>query len=164
MGVQIAKTVLMENEQHYEEDKPKKKDSAVKSIVGWIVYLAVLGALIFGTPVALSYALNSPHPMAAITSGSMWPVLKKGDLVFIRGIENRDEIEVGDIVVYQIQQGFTIHRVVRFSNGQVITKGDANNTEDSPVRYQDIIGKTVEFQGKPFKIPKLGYVSILLNQ
>ena len=155
----------MEQEQYEQQtEAPKKKKSAVRGIVGWIVYLVILGGLIFGTPYALSYTLKSEHPMAAITSGSMWPQLKKGDLVFIQGIESTDEIEIGDIVVYQIQQGFTIHRVVEFRNGRVITKGDANNTEDSPVQYSDIIGETVEWREKPLKIPKLGYVSILLNQ
>src|SRR3989344_899147 len=165
MGIPHAKTFLMEQEQ-YEQQKeaPKKKKSVVKDIVGWIVYLALLVGLVVGTPVALSKALNSPHPMAAITSGSMWPVLKKRDLVFIRGIENKEEVEVGDVVVYQNIQGFTIHRVVRLQNSKVITKGDANNTEDTPVMYEDIIGKTVEFRGKPFRIPFLGNVSIILSK
>ena len=154
----------MENLEQHEERTTEKKKSAVRSIVGWIVYLAILGGLIYGTPVVLSKVLQSEYPMAAITSGSMWPTMKKGDLVFIKGVEGKEEIEIGDIVVYQNPQGFTIHRVVEFKDGQVVTKGDANNTEDTPVAWRDIIGKTVEWRGKPFKISKLGYVSILLNQ
>ena len=46
----------------------------------------------------------------------------------------------------------------------VVTKGDANNTLDTPVKYEDIIGKTVEFRGKLVKIPLLGNISIMLNK
>jgi len=139
-------------------------NKTIQSILGWIVYLALLVGLVWGTPKALSYVLKSEYPMAAITSGSMWPALQKGDMVFIKGIQGRDEFEVGDIVVYENPQGFTIHRVVEKLENTVITKGDANNAQDTPVKYEDIIGKTVEFRGKPLKIPLLGNVSIMLNK
>lgn len=167
MDIPSSETNLrtMENfDQHEESAKEKKKGSALKNLIGWVVYLSLLVGSIFGTPKALSYVLNTSYPMAAITSGSMWPALKKGDLVFIKGVRDEKEIAIGDIVVYQNPQGFTIHRIVEFRNEQVVTKGDANNAEDSPVRYEDIIGKTVEFRGKPFRIPMLGNISIVLNK
>ena len=139
-------------------------NKTIKSLLGWIVYLALLVGLVWGTPKALSYILKSEYPMAAITSGSMWPALKKGDMVFIKGIQGKDEFEVGDIVVYKNPQGFTIHRVEEKQENAVITKGDANNTLDTPVKYEDIIGKTVEFRGKPLKIPLLGNISIALSK
>lgn len=155
----------MENfEQHEESKTEKKKGSVLKSAIGWVVYLALLGGLIFGTPKALSYILDTPYPMAAITSGSMWPTLKKGDMVFIEGISGRQEVRIGDIVVYQNPQGFTIHRIVKLQEDRVVTKGDANDIEDSPVKYENIIGKTVEFRRKPLRIPFLGNVSIFLNK
>ncbi|MEK7542591.1 MAG: signal peptidase I [Patescibacteria group bacterium] len=165
MDIQTTQTLIkMENEQH-DENKPKeKKKSVLKNIIGWIVYLGLLAGLIFGTPKALSYVLDTSYPMAAITSGSMWPALEKGDMVFIKGIKSREEVDVGDIVVYQNPQGFTIHRVVELQAARLVTKGDANNISDTPVSYQDVIGKTVEFQEKPFRIPLLGNVSILLNK
>lgn len=153
----------MENEQH-EETKQKKKGGRVRSLIGWVVYLVLLVGLVWGTPKALSYILKSEYPMAAITSGSMWPTLKTGDMVFIKGIHGKDEFEVGDIVVYKNPQGFTIHRVEEKLQDEVITKGDANNTKDTPVKYEDVIGKTVEFRGKPLKIPLLGNISIQLNK
>ena len=155
----------MENfEQHEEQKLIKKKGSVLKSIIGWVVYLALLVGLVVGTPKALSYILKSEYPMAAITSGSMWPTLKTGDMVFIKGIQERGEFGVGDIVVYKNPQGFTIHRVEEKQKNVVITKGDANNTVDTPEKYEDIIGKTVEFGGKPFKIPLLGNISRMLNK
>lgn len=139
-------------------------NKTLKNIIGWVVYIVVLVGLIYGIPKALAYALKTPYPMAAITSGSMWPALKKGDMVFIKGVSSKNDIQVGDIIVYKNPVGFTIHRVVTINENTVITKGDANNVSDTPVTYDEIIGKTVNFKQKPFRIPLLGDVSILINK
>jgi len=77
------------------------KKGIVKKILGWVIYIAILVALIYGIPRGLTYALDTPYPMAAITSGSMWPALKQGDLVLIKGVDSKDDIQLGDIVVYK---------------------------------------------------------------
>lgn len=138
-------------------------NKVVKSILGWLIYLAILAALVWGTPKGLAFVLKTKYPMASITSGSMWPALKTGDMVFIKGIENKDEIKVGDIIVYKNPLGFTIHRVIEINENIIITKGDANNVSDAPVKFEEIIGKTLDFNNKPIRIPYLGQISILFN-
>lgn len=118
-----------------------------------------MAALAVGTPKALCYVFNTEYPVASITSGSMWPALKKGDLVLMEGIE-KSKLEVGDIVVYKNKKGFTIHRIIELDKETLKTKGDANNISDAPVKYEDIIGRTVSVFEKPFRIPKLGNVTI----
>lgn len=140
------------------------KKKLFKKIIGWVVYLAVLAGLIYFTPKAMSYMLDTPYPMASITSGSMWPVMKKGDMVFIKGVDSKEDINVGDIVVYKNPIGFTIHRVVSISDSKITTKGDANNVSDTPVRYEEIIGKALVIGEKPIKLPFFGYISILINK
>ena len=135
----------------------------LKKILGWVIYLAVLAGLVWGTPKLLTYLLKTPYPMASITSGSMWPVLKTGDMVFIKGVKGKDDFQVGDIIVYQNEIGFTIHRVVAKNETTVTTKGDANNVSDAPVKYDEIIGKTVNLKGEPLRIPYLGNISILIH-
>jgi len=135
-----------------------------KKIIGWVCYLAVLVGLVVGTPRLLSFALKTPYPMASITSSSMWPALKRGDLVFIKGVGSRGNIEVGDVIVYNNSLGFTIHRVVELNQETLITKGDANNTPDAPVKYGEVIGRAVKWGEEPFRIPWLGHISILLNK
>ena len=127
----------------------------VKSIIGWILYLALLVGLVWGVPRGLVYLLKTDYPMASITSGSMWPALKKGDFILIKGIDSREEIMMGDIVVYQNPKGFTIHRVVKMNEETLVTKGDANNVEDTPVRYEEIVGKALTINNKTFRIPLL---------
>ena len=136
----------------------------LKNLIGWILYLAVLVGLVYGIPKGLALLLKTDYPLASITSGSMWPALKKGDLVVIKGIENKEEIQVGDIIVYKNQKGFTIHRVTKISSETVTTKGDANNVYDPPVEYEEIIGKALTFNQKPLRIPLIGSVSLLINK
>jgi signal peptidase len=143
------------------EEKTKK---TLKNIIGWVLYIAILIALVFGIPKALSYALETEHPMAAITSGSMWPTLKKGDLILIKGVDSREEIGVGDVIVYKNPKGFTIHRVVKLNEDTVVTKGDANNTLDAAISYDEIIGKAFTVRDKPLRIPLLGAISIFVNK
>jgi len=136
----------------------------VKKIIGWIVYIAILFGLVFGTPKLLVYVLDTDYPMASITSGSMWPSLKKGDLVVIKGVKNKEDIAMGDIVVYINPKGFTIHRVIELKENTLITKGDANNVADSPIKYEEVIGKALVYKDKIVKIPKIGQISLLINK
>lgn len=138
-------------------------NNTIKNIAGWIIYFLVLILLIYGIPRAMSYFLDTPYPMASITSGSMWPALQTGDLVFIQGLKNKHDIRIGDIIVYRNQIGFTIHRVIKINNETVITKGDANNISDAPVPYDEVVGKAVTYNKSPIRIPNLGSISILMN-
>lgn len=136
----------------------------VKKAIAWIIYLAILAGLVFGVPRILVKVLDTDYPMASITSGSMWPCLKKGDLVVIKGVDSKDDISVGDIVVYNNPRGFTIHRVKELRENTLVTKGDANNVADAPVKYSDIIGKALFYKNKIVKIPKVGYISLIINK
>lgn len=139
-------------------------NQTVKNILGGILYFSFIIILIYGIPKGLSAALDTPYPMAAITSGSMWPVLKKGDIVLIKGVKNKNNIKKGDIVVYKNEKGFTIHRVIEIRDTELVTKGDANNISDAPIAYEDLIGRAVNFNNKVFKIPWAGNISLYLNK
>ena len=146
------------------QEQMSKGKKLFKRVGGTILYILIVFALVYYTPKLLSYALNTEYPMAAITSGSMWPELKKGDLVFIQGIDPRT-VEVNDIVVYTNQKNaFTIHRVVELRDDKLVTKGDANNVNDDPVQYEDIVGRLYKIGNWNTRIPKLGLISISVNK
>src|SRR3989338_11319760 len=105
----------------------------IKSIIERIVYLIIFIAIVYGTPKLLVIILQTDYPIASITSSSMWPALKEGDIIFIKGGSVKTEVRVGDIVVYRNGRGFTIHRVIEMSENTLTTKGDANNVDDPPV-------------------------------
>ena len=145
-----------------EQVKPKKK--AWRKILNVVIYFVIIFGIVFGLPRFLTRALDTPYPMAAITSGSMWPALKEGDLVFVQGIQKED-LKVGDIVVYKNKNNntFTIHRVVKLNPENFVTKGDGNFNEDEPALYPDLVGRSLTLFGKPFHIPYLGSITVFAS-
>jgi len=130
-----------------------------KNIIEWIIGAIMVVAIAYGTPMALSKILDTEYPIASITSSSMWPALKKGDIVFIKNVD-KSELEIGDIVIYRNEKGFTIHRITELNEETLRTKGDANNVSDRPIKYEEVVGKAVEWNNKPFRIPYFGKISI----
>ena len=135
-----------------------------KNLIGWVLYIALLIGLVYGIPKGLAYVLKTDHPMASITSGSMWPELKKGDLILIKGIDSKEDINISDVIVYINVKGFTIHRVIEMNEDSLVTKGDANNVKDKPIKYEEIIGKALTINDKPFRIPFLGMIGLFVNK
>ena len=130
-----------------------------KSIVEAILYLTFITVVAVGTPRALVYVLGTEYPIASITSGSMWPELKIGDLILIKYVDKKN-LAIGDIIVFQKDGGFTIHRIIELNENTIKTKGDANIISDSPISYNTIIGRTVDWKNKPVRIPYLGRLTI----
>lgn len=143
-----------------------RKMRVMSHLVNFAVYVLIVTGIIFGLPKFLVWKLHTTSPMAAITSGSMWPALKEGDLVFIEGITAKENIHVGDIVVFKNRENktLTIHRVIKITPDKITTQGDANFTADTPVVYEDVIGKTYNFRGKPLHIPYLGSVTMFASK
>ena len=92
-----------------------------------------------------------------VLSGSMEPAIRKGSIVFT-DIGNRSP-EKDEIITVLIGNTFVTHRFCRMENGQVITKGDANKTEDFiPVPKEKIVGVVT------FIIPCFGYLLLFVRK
>ena len=112
-----------------------------------------------------------------VVSGSMEPVMYRGDIVVLQqanilGFHEFDtsDIKVGDIVVYDAawHEGPVIHRVIEIGqiNGTTVykIKGDNNNALDSYyVTEGQIMSRVLTFNGQPIIIPKIGYISIWIR-
>ena len=139
--------------------------SFFKKISEIVVYILIIIAVVFLVPKVSSVILKTPYPIAAISSSSMWPSLKAGDLILIKGIR-KENLEIGDIVVYKNTNqniGFTVHRIVEIKDDTFVTRGDANSVNDKPVDYNNLIGKVVGFDKKPLRIPWLGKITMWVN-
>ncbi len=109
--------------------------------------------------------------MNVVVSGSMEPVLYRGDIVIIDSNPNYENIRVGDIVVYKATwfNQPVIHRVIEkgfLQNGTpaLKTKGDNNPTADPALVYPNqIISKVVSINGSPLVIPKIGYITLWIR-
>ena len=76
-----------------------------------------------------------------VETGSMEHGIHAGDYVLIC---EKDNYVIGDIVTYRKDHYFITHRIIKSINGnKVITKGDANNTEDEEIDISAIEGKVI---------------------
>lgn len=129
------------------------------------ILMMTVAAVIIGTSV---YSINArtllgnalPMPFgigtSVVLSGSMEPALSVNDLVVVK---KADIYEEGDVVIYQERQSLIIHRIVKIDGDSVITKGDANNTEDEPISLSQIKGKllfSIHAVGSVIRIVKSG--------
>src|SRR3989344_3529072 len=106
--------------------------SVLKFFLNVLVYAMIVAGVVWGAPRFLSWKFGTEYPIASITSGSMWPELHRGDMIFIEAVP-REALKAGDVVVWSNPGGFTIHRLVELREATFVTKGDANFKNDDPV-------------------------------
>jgi signal peptidase I len=88
-----------------------------------------------------------------ILSGSMWPAIRAGDRVRVTAVRAR-RLRWGDIVLVQIKDRPTVHRVRRLAPA-IITRGDGSPSDDQPLSDNDLLGvvTAVERHGRWFRLP-----------
>ena len=121
--------------------------------------------------------LIAAQHLNVVVSGSMEPVMYRGDIVVLEkadllGIHefNASDAKEGDIVVYNSawHDGPVIHRVIEKGqiNGTTVykIKGDNNEVADPYwVTEGQITSRVLTFNGQPLIIPKIGYISIWIR-
>ncbi len=134
--------------------KVRKRKHKHSALIRRII-LALLGILL-GVNVYLANARNIagnrlPMPfgvgVAVVLSGSMEPELSVDDVIIVR---ESGSYNINDIVVYDTGREMVVHRIIEQSGDTVITKGDANNTPDEPIKADAVKGKVI------FSIPYAG--------
>jgi len=141
-----------------------KRREVARSLIEVIVIFAVV---FVAANYGLRFLLGVEYPLAVPTSNSMYPTLKKGDLLIVTKADPY-ELKEGDIIVFQASWASkpVVHRIVKIEwvGGSPIfyTKGDANPHIDIGYRTEDdIIGK-VKYR---VPIPRLGeFLTLLQNK
>jgi len=143
-------------------------------IISYAFLLFILGLV---STAALGTAiLKQPFLMVPIRSNSMYPLMERGDAVFILPVDS-SKVTTGDIIVFRPEggsleaQGWIMHRVVGGNiNVGFITKGDANEYTDQEhgdaktVKPDSIAARAVTLVGHPLRVRLLGYPSLWLEQ
>jgi signal peptidase len=149
---------------------PDNKNRRTGRLIYRIVLIVLLSVFLGGSVYSLNArrvmrnALPMPFGVGAsvVLSGSMEPTLSVNDLVIVRAAESYAE---GDVVVYQSGSSLVIHRIVRVEDEYVVTKGDANNTEDDPVSLSAVKGRmafAIPFLGLPVRLLQSTLGSVLV--
>jgi signal peptidase len=143
------------------------KRDYVKSVIMIVAVVAIVLLFWYG----LSFVLGTEHPVLAVASESMEPVLYKGDLIIVQGIKNASTITVGtknsavpgDIIVFYKPydpNDRIVHRAVdKIDNGDGTysfkTWGDNNPYADPwTINENALIGKYIS------KVPWVGYIAL----
>ena len=94
-----------------------------------------------------------------VVSGSMADTINIGDIVivkieknYVERVENinikieknKENININDIIVFKQDEYIITHRVIKIDRDKILTKGDANNTEDKTIERSQIIGKVTK--------------------
>ena len=119
-----------------------------------VILFVILAIVIYAK---LAVTLNSDihanyfgYRIFEVASGSMEPTLQINDILLVK--VNEKDIKNNDIIAYKEKDKDTVitHRIIDINNETIMVKGDANNTMDSPITKEQVIGKVVKVY------PKLG--------
>ena len=120
-----------------------------------IVISVTIGVTVYTWNARRMFHNELPMPFgvgaAIVLTGSMEPTLSVNDLVVVTKTDN---IEIGDIVVFQQGNDLIIHRVIEknVEENRIVTQGDANNVDDGSIPMSAVKGKAV------FWVPFVGLV------
>jgi signal peptidase I len=144
-------------------DKDKSRlPVAIKDVI-----IIGIGVLVVWLGIWFAFGAN---PFYVVSSGSMEPELKVNDVLIVRDGGSWEELNVGDIIVFNRPEGgdrVIVHRIVDTDvdgdDGEMMirTKGDANPASipgtDYPIKQDDYIGKVI------YVIPGIGVITKVIS-
>lgn len=151
----IVYKMINKNVKYYD-----KSDKYVVSLRRKYIYFPLILIL---TIVVILVSGLAKYQLVAIGSGSMEPVIYRGDAVLLKKTNNYDEIKIGTVLAYKKEGVLITHRVVginkKLGNYVFKTKGDNNKEIDNYDILQDeVIGIVI------YNIKYIGYPTIWINE
>lgn len=75
-----------------------------------------------------------------VITGSMSDTINPQDIVIVK---LTDDVKTNDIITFRVGNDFVTHRIIGLEEDKIITRGDANNSQDAPITKDVIVGKVV---------------------
>jgi len=111
-----------------------------------ILLLVLLALVVYGRATIIFGSKTYPnyfgYTFFSVASGSMEPTLYIDDVILVK-IDNKN-IKKNDIITFAKNDEIITHRVLFIDDNTITVKGDHNNTLDSPIERNMIIGKVVK--------------------
>jgi len=158
------------------DEKPSSKKKIIVAVI--IICFAFFGSFLIYF--IMCVALNTTNPMVVVISWSMDDTIKKGDLLFLKGVDDKSTLKngtsanmEGDIIVFDARGLWVrapeepiVHRIVDMwynsSGWWFWTQGDNRATnpdhDDAPIPENRILGVVVG------GIPYIGWIKIWLTE
>lgn len=100
-----------------------------------------------------------------VATGSMSRTIEVGDIIIVK---ITSDVAEDDIIVFKQDGNIITHRLIEINDNSLITRGDANNTEDNPIQKNDVIGKVIKIIPnvaiwKKVFLEKEVYISIIVT-
>ena len=148
-----------------DQDK-KKKTKKVLRIIGDVVFWTIVAVLIsifvcngidkitnYGCPifgfrqsVVASESMSKAYPDNTYLTPDMKRI-QKYDIILTKNYKKYEDIQLYDVITYTDGKNLICHRVVELyqDNGKnyIVTRGDANNADDTPIEYSLVRGKVI---------------------
>lgn len=136
--------------------KPKKKEKASTSVIGNVLFYAVLVALVLGAFLLRSNSTGGPFTFAGysaftVLSSSMEDTYPKGSLVVTKSVD-ANTLQIGEDITFMISESSSVtHRIIGITEnyqntGQRAfeTKGTMNQDPDKdPAIAANVVGKVI---------------------
>lgn len=122
----------------------------IKNIICWTLIVVLVFTLVIffmsringSTPSVFGYSIFR------VSSGSMEPELKVGDIILDKEIDNPEDLKVGDVITFMsndYRDRLVTHKIIKApyeENGKLMlqTKGIANEIADKPISGDDVKG------------------------
>lgn len=97
------------------------------------------------------------YTLFLVNTGSMKDAINVNDIVIVKKTKN---VNVDDIIAFEADESLIVHRIIEKNMEEIITKGDANNQKDAPIKSEQVIGKVV--QKIPLRHIILGIVVVII--
>ena len=139
--------------------------SRKESLLKYLLLIVIVYASSQAAFLSLNFFFKSEHPLVVVEGHSMEATFYDGDLLVVKGVENKFDIKLQDIIVFHEPydgKKLIVHRVVEriVLDNQVAfkTKGDNNSIPDQwNVREVDVVGVVVA------RVPAIGSVFLTLQ-
>jgi signal peptidase len=144
----------------------ESREKRVQSVLAEHRYsILLISFIVIGYSLLILFT-GTLSPVIVVRSNSMFPILARGDLVFVKSASITN-LDVGSIIVFEPPKPYdpslTIHRVIKkWVEGDTVffnTKGDNNATPDT---YR-IPASNIRAEYTGIKIPLLGYVIFFIQ-
>ncbi len=142
----------------------KRRHSRAWNLIGQVLSWFVLIAVLAVAAVMIVIPKAAGATAYTVLTSSMEPGLPPGSLAVVRPVDPA-EVRTGDVITYQLKSGqpaVVTHRVVGVGSTldgelRVTTRGDANGSDDDPIRAEQIRGRLW------YQMPWLGYINSMFS-
>ena len=131
---------------------------SIKKFINWVSTAVLIAIILITLNLVISTKMDQGktslfgNQLMVVLSGSMSPTFNTGSVVAVKPVRF-ENIKKGDIITFKDVDGRTVtHRVLEKQIDKLITKGDANDAQDSSSVSSDrVVGKV------NISVPYVGY-------